>query len=257
MKPSKRKKKPESYTKRTYRRLFADSELTSCHVQIKETDLQILAGSDVNDRASELALQFRLQLEGYIVKHPYFSATLDPLPVDPLALPIIRHMMEAARVANVGPMAAVAGAIAQYVGEQLIAEGCSEVIIENGGDIYLHRKKECSVAIFAGSSPLSYKVGLKIQPELQPCGICTSSGTIGHSLSMGEADSVTVVARSTLVADAVATKLGNEVVGKDGGREGVARALELGEKIDEIYGVVVICGEFMGAVGDLELVKPD
>jgi len=255
MKSSRRKKKPESYTNRTYRRFFSESDLTPYHVQIKETDLQILASSNVGDRATELALQFRLQLENYIVKQPQFSLSLNPLPVDPLAPPIIRNMMQAAKVAMVGPMAAVAGAIAQYVGEQLVAEGCGEIIIENGGDIYLHRQKECSIAIFAGRSPLSYKVGIKLPVSLQPCGICTSSGTIGHSLSLGEADSVTVIAGSTLVADAVATRLGNEVVSIGSSRIGVARAIEIGGKIDEIVGVVVICGELMGAVGGLELVK--
>lgn len=255
MKKKKRKKPPESYSKRTYRRLVAESGLISFQVRLKETDLQILATENVYDRARELVLQFRLQLERYIVKHPQFSATLVPLPVDQLTPPIIRRMMEAAQVADVGPMASVAGAIAEHVGEQLVKEGCREIIIENGGDIYLHRQQESTLAIFAGESPLSHKVGLKVLAPAQPCGICTSSGTVGHSLSLGEADSVTVVAPSTLIADAVATRLGNEVITINGGRQGIARALEIGSGIKEITGVVVICGELMGAVGDLELVK--
>ncbi len=252
-----RKKDPQSYTKRNYRRFFSEADLISSKVAIQETDLQILASRDVGNRAAELVLQFRLQLENYIVKHPHFSATLDPIPVDSLAPPIVRDMMAAAKVANVGPMAAVAGGIAQYVGEKLASEGCSEIIIENGGDIYLNRKKECTAAIYAGQSPLSSKVGIIIPANLQPIGICTSSATIGHSLSLGEADSVTVVAGSTLVADAVATRLGNEVIHKGSGKDGVARALEIGKQIREIAGVVVICDEVMGAVGELELVRLD
>lgn len=255
MKSSKRKKNPETYVNRRYRRFITENNLASFKVQIKETDLQILASCDVAERASELVLQFRMQLENYIVKHPRFSATLIPLPVDRMAPAIVRHMMNAARVANVGPMAAVAGAIAHYVGEQLIKEGCDEIIIENGGDIYLHRSKDSSVAIFAGQSPLSCKVGIRIPAGSQPCGICTSSGTIGHSLSMGDADSVTVVAGSTLIADAVATRLGNEVIDRHGGRDAVAKALEVAEGIREIDGVVVICDEFLGAIGDLELLR--
>ena len=90
-----------------------------------------------------------------------------------------------------------------------------------------------------------------------PWGICTSSGTIGHSLSMGEADSVTVVARSTYLADAVATRLGNEVGSAANGKESVNRALKLAQEIEGVTGVVVICGELLGAVGDVKLVKLD
>lgn len=252
---SKRKKNPQSYQNRTYRRFFSETDLVASPVHIRETDLQILATNDVSDRATELVLQYRLQIENYIVKHPHFSATLKPLPIDNLAPPIVRKMMKAARVAHVGPMAAVAGAIAQFVGEQLVDEGCEEIIIENGGDIYLRRKKASTAAIYAGQSPLNSKVGIHIPANQQPLGICTSSGTIGHSLSLGEADSVTVVADSTLVADAVATRLGNEVVGEGGGKQAVTRALEVGKQIEDIRGVIVICDKVMGAIGDLELVR--
>ncbi len=252
---SKRKKDPQSYQNRTYRRFFTETDLVASRAHIRETDLQILATNDVGDRATELVLQYRLQIENYIVKHPHFSATLKPLPFDNLAPPIVRKMMKAARVADVGPMAAVAGAIAQFVGEQLIADGCEEIIIENGGDIYLSRKRDCTAAIYAGQSPLNSMVGVHIPATLQPLGICTSSGTIGHSLSLGEADSVTVVAGSTLVADAVATRLGNEVVGEGSGKQAIARALETGKQIEDIHGVIVICDEVMGAIGDLELVR--
>jgi len=213
-----KKKKPESYTERSYRKLANVPDLVSTRVRIEETDLHILADRDVTDTAIDLILQYRTQLENYILKNPGFSASLDPLKVDNLAPPMVRGMMQAGILAGVGPMAAVAGAVAEYVGLALLQNGCEEVMVENGGDIFVSRKKECTVAIFAGESPLSYKVGLRLTAEDMPVGICTSSGTVGHSLSFGDADSVTVVARSTLVADAVATRLGNEV-GHGGGGE--------------------------------------
>jgi ApbE superfamily uncharacterized protein (UPF0280 family) len=152
-------------------------------------------------------------------------------------------------------MAAVAGTIAEYVGKGLMAQGQPEVMVENGGDVFLCRNQDCSAAIFAGESPLSYKVGIQIKKEQMPLGVCTSSGTVGHSLSLGEADSVTVLARSTALADAAATRLGNEVGHVRGGKEGVAQALEAAAGIEGIVGVVVICGELMGAAGDVELVE--
>ncbi len=151
-------------------------------------------------------------------------------------------------------MAAVAGAIAEAVGRGLLADGEPEVMVENGGDIYLARQKSCDVAIFAGRSSLSNKVGLRIAASQMPLGICTSSGTVGHSLSLGEADSVTVLAKSTALADAVATRLGNEVKAVAGGKSSVARALEQARSISGILGVVVICGETMGAIGEVELI---
>ena len=255
MKAGRRLKKPESYRTRTYRHSPDQAGLVVSLVQIQETDLHILATRDVKERATELVIQYRLQLENYIVKHPLFLATLDPLPLDFLAPPLVREMLVAGQKAGVGPMAAVAGAMAEFVGKALAAEGVEEIIVENGGDIYVQRLKGCTVAIFAGQSPLSYKVGLRLLPSQMPVGVCTSSGTVGHSLSFGKADAVTVVARSTALADAMATLLGNEVGITLSPKAGVERALAKAREIEGIEGAVVICGEVMGAMGAVELVR--
>lgn len=196
-----------------------------------------------------------MQLQAYIRKTPEFAASLVPLPIDSLATPLVREMLLAGQEAGVGPMAAVAGAVAGYVGRKLREQGVQEVIVENGGDIFVSRKSDSTVAIFAGQSPLSYNVGIHIGAAQMPCGVCTSSGTIGHSLSFGDADSVTVVADSVALADAAATRLGNEVGKGLGGKEGVNRALAQAKTISGLRGVVVICDEVMGAVGDVELVR--
>jgi uncharacterized protein len=252
------KKKPESYTDRSYRKLANVSDFVSTVVRIEETDLHILADYDVTTTTTNLILQYRAQLENYILKNSSFSASLDPLAVDMLAPPMVRGMMEAGLQAGVGPMAAVAGAVAEYVGLGLLKQGCREVMVENGGDVFLSRAQDCSVAIFAGESPLSYKVGIRLLvKDSMPVGVCTSSGTVGHSLSFGDADSVTVVADSTLVADAAATRLGNEVGHGGGGKDGIQNALGKAREIEGIRGVVVICGELIGAYGDVELVEID
>ncbi|AGF78322.1 hypothetical protein UWK_01764 [Desulfocapsa sulfexigens DSM 10523] len=259
MKPNnqnKRKKTPESYTERVYRKLVTRTGLVSTNVRIEETDLHILAERDIAELATDLILQYRAQLENYIVKNPQFCASLDPLSLDKIAPPLIRDMLMAGLQAGVGPMAAVAGTIAEYVGKGLVASGFCEVMVENGGDIFLQRSRDCSIAIFAGESPLSYKVGVKIAPSQMPIGICTSSGTVGHSLSMGKADSVTVLSTSTPLADAAATRLGNEV-GRAAGGNGIQKALAIAREIEGIMGVVVICGERMGVMGDVELIQVD
>ncbi|BCL59448.1 thiamine biosynthesis protein ApbE [Desulfomarina profundi] len=195
-------------------------------------------------------------MEAYIVEHPEFLHSLVPLPSDDLAPPLIKDMLQAGRTATVGPMAAVAGVIAEYVGKELLRMGCGQVMVENGGDLFLHRTTECRVAIYAGESPLSNKVGLRLSPREMPLGICTSSGTVGHSLSFGRADSVTVISQSTPLADAVATRLGNEVREQGEARDfGIKKVLETGLAIEGVLGVVVICDKLMGAAGQVELIK--
>ncbi len=253
MRKRKKKKKPESYKVRTYRSQARAAGLVVSHVQVKETDLHIQADRDVQRNAEEIVIQCRLQLEQHIIKFPQYYSSLNPLPKDFSAPPLIREMYDAGRIAGVGPMAAVAGGIAEYVGRKLMSLGVKEIIVENGGDIFLSRTEKSCISIFAGESPLSNKVGIELPPV--SWGVCTSSGTVGHSLSLGEADSVTVVAGSTYLADAVATRLGNEVGSAAHGKEGVDRALEVAQGIEGIAGVVVICGEILGAVGEIKLVR--
>lgn len=249
-----RRKEPESYQNRSYRGAAEQSGLVSTYVTIRETDLHILAESDVREKARELATRFRLQIEGYIKKNPEFEKTLAPLSEDILAPPIIRDMIRAGLHASVGPMAAVAGAIAEYVGNGLLDKGLKEVIVENGGDLFLKRSRECTIAVFAGESPLSNRIGIKVAPADMPVGICTSSGTIGHSLSFGNADSVTVLADSAVLADAAATRIGNEVGEYKNARDGVDRALKEADSLTGIRGVLVVCGDVMGAAGKIEIV---
>jgi ApbE superfamily uncharacterized protein (UPF0280 family) len=205
--------------------------------------------------AENLALQFRTQVESYISENPGFIHSLVPVPADTHAPPLIREMLYSSTLAGVGPMAAVAGVIAEYVGRGLLDSGCSEVMVENGGDLFLHRAAECRVAIFAGESPLSNRVGLSLCPEDMPVGICTSSGTVGHSLSFGRADSVTVISKSTALADAAATRLGNEVGQHGSGDSRIKKVLEAGLAIEGVLGIVVICDTLMGAAGQVKLIK--
>jgi ApbE superfamily uncharacterized protein (UPF0280 family) len=254
MNTKKRKKiSPSAYKKRSYRQAIAASAgLISNFVTVKETDLHILAAGNIEEDGYNFVHRYRNQLENYIVAHPDFLTSLIPLAADTLAPPIIKDMLQAAAAANVGPMAAVAGAIAEHVGRDLLGTGLDEVMVENGGDIFLKRNDDCVTAIFAGQSPLNQKVGIRIPAASMPVGICTSSGTVGHSLSLGQADSVTVLAASTPLADAAATRLGNEV--SSAGKEKINHALEVARAIPGLLGIVIICGEQMGAWGEIDLV---
>ena len=252
-KQTKKYPEPNSYQERTYRRCVEAGSLASFEVQVKETDLHILASSDLHEAATNLVLQYRGQLENHIASHRDFLSSLLPLATEPLALPIIKAMQRAATATGVGPMAAVAGAMAEFVGRGLLATDASEVVVENGGDIFLARQQECVVGIFAGTSPLSNKVGIRIEAKRMPLGVCTSSGRVGHSLSLGQADAVTVLAADTCLADAAATRLGNEV--KNSGD--IDHALAVAQTIVGLDGVVIIQDQRMGAWGNVELVQLD
>jgi ApbE superfamily uncharacterized protein (UPF0280 family) len=228
---------------------MAREGLVGFRVVVKETDLWVLAVRDFTPEVREIVLQERRQLESYIAAHPGFLETLAPWPEDPFAPPVVWEMIAAAAKVGVGPMAAVAGALAQRVGRALSPQS-AEVIVENGGDIYLQVQQPATIALFAGKSRLSGKVGLKIDPAWGPLGVCTSSGTVGHSLSFGKADAACVLAADAALADAAATALGNRVPDA----AAIPTALEWAGTIPDILGAVVIVEEKMGAWGRVELV---
>lgn len=245
------KQDPLSYSARTYR-LQEQSGLVSSFVRMRETDLHILAPVPVEDKALQLLATARGHIEAYIRAHEDFAGSLVPQPGDPSAPLEVREMLAAGRAAGVGPMAAVAGTIAEIVGRGLVEAGVDDLIVENGGDIYIVRSQECTVAVFAGASPLSNRIGIRLEPDAMPCGVCCSSGSIGHSLSLGRADAVVVVARSTPLADAAATRIGNAVHGTPAS---ISEGLKLAGKISGIAGAVIIQDKHFGAWGEIEIVR--
>jgi len=170
--------------------------------------------------------------------------------VDLHAPELVREMIRVSQLARVGPMAAVAGAIAEWVSKDLLKLS-KEVIIENGGDIYLATARERTIGIYAGQSPLSLKIGIVIGPEESPLGVCTSSGTVGPSLSFGRADAVCILSKSAALADAAATAVGNIVQEKKDIELGLGR----GKEIEGVLGVLIIVGEKMGVWGNIKLTE--
>jgi len=158
-------------------------------------------------------------------------------------------MAEAARVAGLGPLSAVAGAVAEAVGTDLL-QLCEEVIIENGGDIFLSSRTERTIGLYAGQSALTGRIGVLVSPETMPVGVCTSSATVGHSLSLGKADACTVVARSTALADAFATMLCNIVREPSALNEVLARV----DVPRHVTGIVMTFGDKLALQGDIRLV---
>lgn len=244
----------KGYSHRHYRSLHQARDITYFEVKLKETDLAI--GVDRESFAQELVdlaekevIKLRGDLETYIILSPEFRTSFIPVPALPGAPPIVRTMIQAATRAGVGPMAAVAGAIAEAVGKRL-EKYVREVIVENGGDIYINGGKDRIIAIFAGESPFSNRIAVRVKAGETPLGICTSSGTVGPSVSLGRADAVVIKSAETALADAVATGAGNLV--KDG--EDLVNALDYARAIEGVQGVLLVRGEELAAWGNIEIV---
>lgn len=240
---------------RTYRNSFSKERFRSFVITYKDSDLWVgIDHASFREEMAEFALkkltEIRDELEAYIVVDPFFKKSLKPCPVLETAPEFARQMAVAAEKAGVGPMAAVAGIFSEMIGQSLIGNfSINELVIENGGDIFLKLQNALIMSIFAGESPLSGMVGLEITAEQTPLGICTSAGTVGPSTSFGKADAVMIACKETALADAFATGLGN-LIKKPAD---VEKVLKRTENQPEIISAVLICDDQIGIRGEFEM----
>jgi len=225
-------------------------------IRVEETNI-LLKTDLIRHGLVDFIIKQRMELKDYIFKNQDFLTSFEPLTAKNAPF-IVRLMVRAGRIANVGPMASVAGTISQLSMEFLVKKSAKYVIVDNGGDIALKTNKDVITGLYAGSSSLSGEIGFKIKHDKTPMSICTSSGTVGHSISLGRADSVTVFADEASIADALATSIANEAVG-DLDRDAVWNSLERAENYKKFMrGVLVVVGESAGTVGKIpKLIKTD
>ncbi len=233
---------------RFYRSWGENKDLVSFNVVVKESDLFIRAQKNLARKAYKSVSKYRAILEKYIQRNPFFKNSLEPLLTEKDAPLIVKEMAKAGRKTGVGPMAAVAGAIAEFVGKDLL-DYSPEVIIENGGDIFIKSLKVRRIGIYAGDSSFTKKIAIEILPEKTPLGVCTSSGTVGHSLSYGTADAVVVLSQSATLADAAATAIGN-LIRQPGD---IPSGIEFAKGIEGIKGVIIIEGDNIGLWGEVKI----
>jgi ApbE superfamily uncharacterized protein (UPF0280 family) len=186
---------------------------------------------------AEIERQRRI-LEDYIGRHPDFRRSLEPLDLLAGAPDVAQSMARAARLVGVGPMAAVAGAMAQFAGLAALEAGAREAIVDNGGDIYIRAVEPVIIGLKTGTADLADRLAFSLQADDTPISICSSSGKMGHSMSMGECDLATVVAKDAALADAAATQAANLV----GNVDDIDPALENIAGIEGVDGVMIIKG---------------
>ncbi|MEX1376715.1 MAG: UPF0280 family protein [Eubacteriales bacterium] len=234
------------YEKRFYRDLHRNSNLTSYQIAIQESDLYIASTNPSMETAKKALLEARENIQSYIAIHPDFLSSLSPISLESQNAPVC-WMLDASSQCSVGPMAAVAGAVSRYVGEALLKEN-DEVIVENGGDIFISSNSAKKILIYAGDSPISMKMAIEIPAGI--FGVCTSAGKVGPSLSFGNADAAIVLSKNCALADAAATLLGNYIQSDQNLKESIEKIM----KISGVLGAVGICGEKIAAAGQIKLV---
>jgi hypothetical protein len=222
----------------------------------KETNLQIKCDdARAIDTVIDASLRARSEVERYVLAHPEFRWSLEPVKLEGKHPRVIELMLRAGELAEVGPFAAVAGAISQVAAEAALNAGAKNVLVENGGDITIIGARDFRVGVFAGDAKGSGKIGFLVRAGELPIGICTSSGTVGHSLSFGDADAVVAVAHEASIADAAATSIANEVKGEDI-KSSIEQGLSRAKCIREIRGCLIARGDCIGTWGELpELIK--
>lgn len=191
------------------------------------------------------------ELLRYVEENPSFKLSLEPLDVDPEAPVVVQRMVEASRIAGVGPMASVAGAIADLGLEALLKAGASVALVENGGEVSAYTASEDIVVLISTCEPLlSGKIGFLITRDDSRLGVGTSSGKVSQTVSFGEADSVTVVADNAAIADAAATSICNAVVGSNI-RSSIVKGLERAKSIKGVRGAIIVREGCAGLTGKL------
>lgn len=233
---------------RSYRTFESDQDLKSFRVTVETSDLYVKALFSLEAETERLIRECRALVERAIELRPEFLTSMEPLGTSPGDSILAARMIEAGRKAGVGPMASVAGAVANYVGRGLM-ELSEEVIIENGGDLFVSVNRSIVVGVYAGKSPFSQKIGLAIEPTPIPIGISTSSGSVGPSKSLGKADSATVLSYDPILSDAVATALGNRIRG----HEELGLACQWAMSVEGVSGCLAIIDDKMAALGNIEL----
>lgn len=240
------------HDKRFYRFYRSSERWKAFNVRLHTSDLYIRADQDISESAYALLIEARNKIEQHIEENPEFLTSLDPLTEPASSSDITSLMYKASEAAGTGPMAAVAGAISEYIGEKLLP-CCKEIVVENGGDIWMNINSPMTLGIYIDNIYFRDRLALKIDNAETPCAVCTSSSKTGHSLSFGKADSVTVIALSGAYADAVATETCNRIKTESD----IEKALEFALSVPFVKGCLVVFRDRIAALGDIKLAPPD
>ena len=237
------------YKERSYRTDLAVKDLLSYEVKYETTDLFVMTDKNYSKEIFKEIRSLRNDIINYSKHDEEFLKSLVPVQIKNKAPLIIKRMALASKEAGVGPMASVAGGIAEFIGRKILPRS-KQLVIENGGDIFIKIDHDLIFRVFAGHKSPFEGLRIKIKRSNMPLGICTSSGRIGPSLSLGDADAACVISKDVFLADACATAAAN-MVKKD---TDIKKALDYTRSVKGILGAVIIRNEKIGIWGILEII---
>jgi ApbE superfamily uncharacterized protein (UPF0280 family) len=227
--------------------IATDSDLFRRRFQLRESQCTIISDlPEALEVATSSIKRQRNELEDYIRANPVFKFALRPLIVDE-GPEVVRFMSEVAQLAGVGPMAAVAGVLADLAVEEMLQTDAKVAIVEDGGEASIATDRPIDIALKAGDTHLSERVGFRLDASM---GVATSSGLFSHALSLGKAEAATIFADNAGLADAAATAVANEVKG-EARREVIEGAIDLGLSIKGVRGVFILFKGLVGMGGEL------
>lgn len=226
------------------------------HFIEKESDITIISESKIAiNIAKQEFFAHRAVLESYIQTHKEFKTTFSPIKIESES-EIIKLMAEGAFICDVGPMATVAGAFADLMLEAMKTKLLSNpdpaevALVENGGEIAIDSAEPMKIALYAGENKLKLNIGFLIEKKDCPIGIASSSAKIGHAISLGQSDVVTVFAKNATIADGAATKIGNLVKGNNIAQS-IQDALSEIDNLEGVQGVFICREDKIGYVGKI------
>jgi ApbE superfamily uncharacterized protein (UPF0280 family) len=223
--------------------------------QLNESQCTVVTDNSKGiQKAKDAITHHRRNLEDYIKTNPNFFYTFKPVPI-PTGPLVAKLMAEAAEEANVGPMAAVAGVLADLAVKDMTTIGCKVAVMENGGEISAVSNTPIDVAVAAGDEPLSKRFGFRLTEF--PMGVATSSGRFSHAFSFGDAEAATVFCKNAGLADATATAVCNVVKGEDS-RAAIQAGINKAFSIEGVEGVLIVYKGFTGTAGKIpKIIKVD
>lgn len=220
-------------------------------ININQTHIRLFTDLKNNSLKSYI-FTLRNQLETFNQKNPDFLISYNPIDLTEYNPPeIVKIMDEASKISDVGPMATVAGSISELSLKYLMKNNSKTSIVENGGDIAIINNKKITCGIYSNNNILGNNIGFKLKPRKESIGICSSSGKIGHSVSFGSSDCVTIIAKEASIADGLATRIANEVKGENS-QEAISNCLDCLEKYKDYFeGALIICEDKIATFGKL------
>ncbi len=222
----------------------------SWQISYRYTELFISSDSSLEDRIKSLLEEIYSQLDYCIECDPSFEKSLSPVQIKPYFPEPIKNMCRLSAIFNVGPMAAVAGTVNDFLASGLEKYCENELFIENGGDLYIRSGRSVNIGVYVKNGFFKDSITLQVEPKDMPCGICASSGTFGHSLSFGKCDLAVVLSDTSTGSDAAATAVANSINSADD----IKKSLNYFKKLSPVKGLLIVKEDRIGIWGKIKLV---